>query len=77
MSLSTFAYFVGVIELTVGIPYIVAPAKTLASLRRMMENEPLMQFVGVILVVIGFLVLKDNPNIGTDTAGLKIGRAHV
>ena len=26
--------------------------------------------LGVILVVIGFLVLKDNPNIGTDTAGL-------
>ena len=70
MTLSTFAYFVGALELLIGIPFIVAPAKTLASLKRMMDDEPLMQFMGVLMVIIGFLVLKDNPNVGTDTAGL-------
>ncbi len=70
MSLATFAYVIGIIELLVGIPLIVAPDKTMAWMKRTLDQDALLRSMGAVFLIMGFFVLKDNYSIGKDVAGL-------
>lgn len=70
MELSTFATIIGILELLVGIPLLVASAATSAFLLNLMRNDSFMRVMGAVSVMITVLVLQDGYQVGTDAAGL-------
>lgn len=70
MTLSTFAYIIGFLEILVGVPLIIAPDKTMSWLRKMLDEDALIRVTGAAFIIIGFFVLKDDYSVGTDVPGL-------
>lgn len=70
MELSTFAYIIGTLMFLVCLPMLVSPAKTVAYLKKVIEDDTSLRTWGGIYVVVSVLVLKEGVEIGTDASGL-------
>lgn len=70
MTLSTFSYSVGLIELLVGVPMLLYADATIAWFLNAMKQDVLVRALGVVFLLLCFFVLKENASIGTDVAGL-------
>ena len=70
MTLSVFAYTIGIISLLFGLPQLLFPKETTAWLFRAMEEDVVMRVVGGLFVVLSFLTLLPDHSVGTDVAGL-------
>ena len=70
MSLATFAYTLSVLELLVGIPMLIAPGKTIAWMKKLMQEDITLRVFSSLLVILGGLVLVENATIGADVPGL-------
>jgi len=70
MELSTFATIIGILELIIGIPFLVASAATAAFLLKVIRNDVFMRTFGAVGVMLTVIVLQDGYQVGTDAAGL-------
>ncbi len=70
MSLSTFAVILGTYQLLIGIPLVVKPAGTIKWLERTLAEETLLRVVCFFFLVSAILVLKNDPTIESDRAGV-------
>ena len=70
MSVSTYAFILAVVELLVGLPLVVAPAKTADWLTRLIEKDVQYRLVGAVFLVISVLVLAENSSVNWSVAGL-------
>ncbi|MBT3835169.1 hypothetical protein HOF56_02870 [Candidatus Peribacteria bacterium] len=70
MSIESFAYMIGIIELLIGIPLLVRPKETTKWIEKFMKEDHLMRTIGGLFLVVSFLILKDDPSVGTDIPGL-------
>jgi hypothetical protein len=70
MTLSTFATFLGSIELLVGLPFLFSREKTMAVFRRLLEEEMLLRSLGGVFFALSMLVLLEDRSIGLDVEGL-------
>ena len=70
MELSTFAYIIGTLMFLVCLPMLVSPAKTVAYLKKVIEDDTSLRTWGGIYVIVSVLVLKEGVEIGTDASGL-------
>lgn len=70
MTLSTFSYTIGMIELLVGVPLLMYPDATIAWFLNAMKQDVLIRSLGVVFLLICFFVLKEDASIGTDIGGL-------
>ena len=61
MTLSTFAYIIGLTELLVGLPFLLYPDKTAAWLSKAMKEDLWMRTIGAFMLFLCFIVLKENP----------------
>jgi uncharacterized membrane protein len=71
MTLATFAYIVGIIELLFGLPMLVSSKKAAAWIRKAFQDDVLIRVIGALFLVISVLVLlTEGTQIGTDVPGL-------
>ncbi|HCI04255.1 MAG: hypothetical protein QF755_02115 [Candidatus Peribacteraceae bacterium] len=70
MELTTFAYIIGTLMFLVCLPMLVSPDKTVAFLKKVIEDDTSLRTWGGIYVVVSILVLKEGIEIGTDASGL-------
>jgi len=70
MSLDTFAVILGTYQLLIGIPFVAKPAGTIRWLERALEEDTLVRVVCFFFLVSAILVLKSDPTIGSDRAGV-------
>ena len=70
MSLVAFSYLIGIVEILLGVPLIVAPDKTMKWMKKMMADDAISRITGGLFVVASALVLFEERQIGTDVAGL-------
>jgi len=70
MTLTTFAFTIGILELLVGFPFLFASSATTKFLLKLLRNDVFMRTFGLVIVIISALVLRDGAAIGTDASGL-------
>ena len=70
MSLSAFCLVLGVVELLLGLPMLVAPQRTAQWFLNVKKDDTLVRIVSAPFLAMGVLVLVEDPSIGVDLAGL-------
>jgi hypothetical protein len=70
MSLSTFAYLLGALELVLGIPLLVAPAKTKQWFFKLKDDPVVLPLVGGLTFILCFVTLSSSFSAGQ---GLAVG----
>ena len=70
MSLAVFSYIVGIVEILLGVPLIIAPDRTMKWMEKMIADDVIIRLVGGFFVVVCALLLMEDMQIGTDVAGL-------
>lgn len=70
MDTATFAIIIGITEIIIGVPLVLFPAKTTAWLKNAMLKDVYLRTVGVILLVVCVLTLKEDPSVSAEPSGL-------
>ena len=70
MELSTFAIIIGILELLIGIPLLVAGGPALKFMTKFIADEFHMRVFGAVVFIISVFVLLEGATIGTDPEGL-------
>ncbi len=70
MTLSTFSFVLSAIELLLGIPLLLSPAKTGQWLVKLMRHDLLSRVVFAFFFTIAFLVLSEGATVAADVPGL-------
>ena len=61
---------IGIVEILLGVPLIVAPDRTMKWMKKMMDDDAIVRLVGGMFVIVCVLILLEERQIGTDVAGL-------
>ena len=70
MSLSTYCYTLALVELLIGLPLLLRPARTADWFSQLAQNDALVRVVGAIFFVISVLVLIEDFRVALSTEGL-------
>ena len=70
MELSTFAFILGILELSIGIPIVFAAKDATKILNKFFKDELHLRFSGALMIMIAASVLQDGYQIGSDVAGV-------
>lgn len=70
MTVTTFAVLVAVLEFTIGLPLLVAPAQATSWMTRLVKDEMSYRLSGVLTLMLGVSVLAHEPTVTMDLAGV-------
>jgi len=70
MELITFAYIIGTLMLLVSVPLLLSSTKTVAFMKKAIEDDVNIRTYGGLYTIVAVLVLIEGYEIGTDAAGL-------